>query len=169
MIDVLLIVVHDMASRSERAGQRDRMRTLDQLDAAAEVRSVVFALTPREELQRAADVVAEILGTGPDQALQRLIARYPHVRRFLPALLDRVRFAAVTSHHPVIAALDHLRAMEEGTEGVDDAPRAVITDAWRPLVIVEGHVDRRGYTLCVLDRLRLALRRRDVYVVGADR
>ena len=33
----------------------------------------------------------------------------------------------------------------------------------------EGAVDRRAYTLCVLDRLRLALHRRDVYVVGADR
>ncbi len=52
---------------------------------------------------------------------------------------------------------------------MDAAPRSVITEAWRPLVVVEGRVDRRGYTLCVLDRLLLALRRRDVYVVDGDR
>jgi len=101
--------------------------------------------------------------------MQRLIARYPHVRRFLPALLDRVRIAAVTSRHPVIAALIHLRALDAGKADIDAAPRAVITEAWRPLVVVEGRIDRPAYTLCVLDRLRLALRRRDVYVVGADR
>jgi len=187
VIDVLLIVVHDLASRSERAVERDRMRTLDQLDAAAlvlrtaalvvldpdvadaDLRSAIFGLTAREELQRAVDVVGELLGAGPDQALQRLLARYPHVRRFLPALLDRVRFASVTASHPVIAALEHLRALETGAEKVEAAPRSVITEAWRPLVVVDGRVDRRGYTLCVLDRLRLALRRRDVYVVDGDR
>ena len=45
----------------------------------------------------------------------------------------------------------------------------MITDGWRPLVVADGGIDRRAYTFCVLDRLRLALRRRDVYVVGADR
>ena len=187
VIDVLLIVVHDLASRSERAVERDRMRTLDQLDAAAlvlrtaalvvldpdvadaDLRSAIFGLTAREELQRAVDVVGELLGAGPDQALQRLLARYPHVRRFLPALLDRVRFASVTASHPVIAALEHLRALETGAEKVEAAPRSVITEAWRPLVVVDGRVDRRGYTLCVLGRLHLALRRRDVYVVDGDR
>ena len=187
VIDVLLIVVHDLASRSERAVERDRIRTLDQLDAAAlilrpaalvvldsdvadaDVRSALFELTGKEELQRAVDVVGKLLGSGSDQAMQRLVARYPHVRRFLPALLARVRFASVTDRHPVIVALDHLRALEDGKEQIQNAPRAVITEAWERLVVVEGRVDRRGYTLCVLDRLRLALRRRDIYVIGADR
>ena len=187
MVDVLLIVVHDLVSRSERAVERDRMRTLDQLDAAAlvlrqaalvildgdvadaDVRSAIFRLIARDELQRAADAVGELLGTN-DQVMQRLIARYPHVRRFLPALLERVVFEAVTPDHPVVAALDHLRSVEKGVEKIDGAPQGVITEAWRSLVVAgDGVPDRRAYTLCVLDRLRIALRRRDVYVVGADR
>jgi len=91
VIDVLVIIVHDLASRSERAVERDRMRTLDQLDAAAlvlrkaalvvldtdvaDVRSAIFDVTAREELQRAVDVVGDLLGSGIDQAMQRLIAR----------------------------------------------------------------------------------------------
>jgi len=165
VIDVLVIIVHDLAARSERAVERDRMRTLDQLDAAAlvlrkaalvvldnvaeaDVRSAIFDVTVREELQRAVDIVGDLLGSGIDQAMQRLIARYPHVRRFLPALLDRVCFAAVTLRHPVIAALDHLRDLDAGKAEIDRAPRAVITEAWRPLVIVEGRIDRRLHPVC---------------------
>lgn len=122
----------------------------------------------RHELERAAAVVGELLGVGSDQKEQRLLARYPHVRRFLPALLRRIRFAAVPPGHPVLAALDYLRSLEDGT-ATERPPTAVITEGWRPLVIAHGTVDRRAYTFCVLDRLRLALRRRDVYVVAADR
>ena len=110
------------------------------------LRSAIFVLTAREELRRAVDVVGELLGAGPDQALQRLLARYPHVRRFLPALLDRVHFASVTAGHPVIAGLDHLRALEVGAEKMDAAPRSVITEAWRPLVVVEARVNGPGST-----------------------
>ena len=187
VIDVLLIVVHDLVSRSERAAERCPLRTLDQLDAAAlvlrqaalvaldpdvadtDVRPTIFGLTGRAELERAVAVVGELLGVGNDQAKQRLLARYPHVRRFLPALLRRVRFAAVTPAHPVLAALDHLRSLDEGSRATESAPTAVISEGWRPFVIADGKVDRRAYTLCVLDRLRLALRRRDVYVIGAGR
>jgi len=186
VVDVLLLVVRDLTARSERAVERDRLRTLDQLDAAAlvlrhaalvvldpdvahtDVRSTIFRLAGRDELERAAAVVGELVGVGSDQTKQRLLARYPHVRRFLPALLLRIRFAAVTPAHPVLVALDYLQSLESG-KATDPAPTAVVTDGWRTFVIADGAVDRRAYTLCVLDRLRLALRRRDVYVVGADR
>ena len=37
--------------------------------------------------------------------------------------------------------------------------------SWRRYVLLgEGVVDRRAYTMCVLDRLYQGLRRRDVYV-----
>ena len=36
-IDVFLIVSHDTVSRSERVEEQDRLRTLDQLDAAANI------------------------------------------------------------------------------------------------------------------------------------
>ena len=141
---------------------------LDPDKADVDVRSAIFALAARADLQGAADVVGQLL-SGGDQVLQRLLARDPHVRRFLPALLQNVRFAAVPTAHAVLPAVSHLRALEEGQAGFDGAPKAVISEAWRPLAVVDGHIDRRGYTFCVLDRLRLALRRRDVYVIGADR
>ena len=127
---------------------------LDPDKADVDVRSAIFALAARADLQGAADVVGQLL-SGGDQVLQRLLACYPHVRRFLPALLQNVRFAAVPTAHAVLPALSHLRALEEGQAGFGDAPKAVISEAWRPLAVVDGHIDRRGYTFCVLDRLRL--------------
>lgn len=141
--------MHDLASRSERAVERDRLRTLEQLDAAAlilrqaalvvldagvadaDVRSTIFRVAGADELERAAAVVGELLGVGSDQAKQRLLARYPHVRRFLPALLRRVRFAAVIPAHPVLVALEYLRSLESGAAS-EPAPTAVTLTAGVP-------------------------------------
>jgi hypothetical protein len=50
------------------------------------------------------------------------------------------------------------------------APLEVIPAAWKRLVIGQDQqVDRRAYTLCVLEQLQDALRRRDVYVPRSER
>lgn len=44
------------------------------------------------------------------------------------------------------------------------APRDVITKLWQRHVLYEdGSIDPRAYTFCVLDGLRKALRRQDVF------
>jgi len=50
----------------------------------------------------------------------------------------------------------------------------LVTGSWRRLVFAhpdlpETGVDRAAYVMCVLEQLRRALRRRDVYAAGADR
>jgi hypothetical protein len=46
-----------------------------------------------------------------------------------------------------------------------DAPLAVVSKSWVKLVIGEDdQIDRKAYTFCVLQRLRSALRRRDIFV-----
>jgi Domain of unknown function (DUF4158) len=50
------------------------------------------------------------------------------------------------------------------------APLKVVTKAWSRLVInASGGIDRKAYTFCVLQCLRSALRRRDVFVVKSQR
>ena len=52
----------------------------------------------------------------------------------------------------------------------DVAPSAVVTTAWRRYVYgANDAVDHRAYTFCVLDQLREALRRRDVFVTPSWR
>ncbi len=51
-----------------------------------------------------------------------------------------------------------------------DAPLEVARGVWRPIVEPKpGQVDHRAYTLCVLERLRDALRKRDVFVKASRR
>jgi len=82
VIDVLVIIVHDLASRSERAVERDRMRTLDQLDAAAlvlrqaalvvldtdvadaDVGSAIFDVTARENYS--APSTSSVISSAPE-------------------------------------------------------------------------------------------------------
>ena len=120
--------------------QRDRARS-DDLDAArllaevaavvldeqvpaAELRAAVFErVGGRELVRQAATTVHELVpGDGSDVG-KLLMRRYPAVRRYLPALVRTVPFAAATPDHPVLAALSHLRAVDEGRAVIAGAPR----------------------------------------------
>jgi hypothetical protein len=52
---------------------------------------------------------------------------------------------------------------------MSNAPIDVANQGWKRLVINDGQVDRRAYTLCVLERLQDSLRRRDIYVSPSER
>jgi len=97
--------------------------------------------------------------------------RYSHVRRFLPALLDGLHLDSTAGGQTVLTALDALRSME-GRRRVhtEEVPLELATGVWRRLVTgADGLLDRRAYTFCVLERLREALRRRDVYAPASSR
>ena len=102
----------------------------------------------------------------PDDVYYReLDNRYRSVRRFLPTLLQHIQFGASPAGAPVAAGFEWLRNHEMRVTPKPQAPRAVITKPWKRHVLLEDDsVDPRAYTFCVLDGLRKALRRRDVFV-----
>lgn len=101
---------------------------------------------------------------------QELDAKYKTVRRFLPALVQHIRFGANAAGEPVVAAVDWLRANQGGKKFADDAPREIVSKSWQRHVLGEdGGMDVHAYTFCVLDELQGALRRRDVFVAPSWR
>ena len=120
---------------------------------------------------------AEALGTlstlvrPPDDVFYtELQTRYRRVRLFLPTLLHQVHFEAAPAGAAVVAALEYLKRREAPARAQDVAPSAVVTTAWRRYVYgANDAVDHRAYTFCVLDQLREALRRRDVFVTPSWR
>ena len=56
---------------------------------------------------------------------------------------------------------------------IDEAPRKVIARGWQRHVIQhegkEEHINRKAYTLCVVERLQEALRRHEVFVAPSER
>ena len=82
----------------------------------------------------------------------------------------QVHFEAAPAGAAVVAALEYLKRREAPARAQDVAPYAVVTTAWRRYVYgANDAVDHRAYTFCVLDQLREALRRRDVFVTPSWR
>ena len=124
----------------------------------------MYARIPREELAQALESVEALVRPPDDVYYSELEARYRAVRIFFPTLLQHIRFGASPAGESVVAGFDWLRAHELKVKPEPPAPPEVITKPWQSYVLREdGTVDPRAYTFCVLDGLRKALRRRDVF------
>ena len=143
------------------------------------VRSVVFPVVGETTLR---DLVREAKAN--QQAFQTrvrtvLSGSYTnHYRRMLPQLLAALTFRSHNvDYRPVMDALDLLRryAGRDGRAKVYDQAETiplegVVPAAWRDAICDDaGRVGRIPYELCVLSALRDALRRREIWVEGANR
>jgi len=193
MLDLLDRLLSGLLARSQRVEARNRLRELPALDVAARsLRDAVAVLLDppdagreglpalwaaleqrgmsRAQLTDAVDAVGE-LSRQPQSWAEQLLARYSHVRRFLPALLDGLHLRATAGGQPVLTALDALRDLEGRRQvPADQVPTELATGVWQRLVTTpDGQLDRRAYTFCVLERLRESLRRRDVFAPASSR
>jgi len=188
VIEVLDMLLHNFFSNAAKADKKTRLRSIKDLDKAATVlakacRSLIdpalddndrlrelFAQTPPEVLTQALKSVEKLVRPPDDVYYTELNAHYRSVRVFLPTLLQHIRFDASPAGKSVKKGYDWLHSHEMSIKPEQPAPREVITKAWkRHVVIRDGSVDPRAYTFCVLDGLRKAVRRRDVFVTPSWR
>jgi hypothetical protein len=80
-----------------------------------------------------------------------------------------IRFGSTPAGGPVVEALEELALQEHRVQRKQ--PRLdIVTKGWWKYVITEdGTSDRKAHTFCCLDRVRAALRRRDVFVMPSLR
>jgi len=141
----------------------------------------------RTELRAAVEHVAEVLppaDADPDgEWRERLVAKYPAVRGFVPLLCRVIDFDATAEATPVLAALQTLPDLLEARPSVRvpagflDARRVdvdvVPAGWWRRLVFPggrpEGTVDRAGYVFCVLEQFHRHLTRRNIFAAASTR
>ena len=195
LVDLLIGLVHKINTRADRRVERELTEDLRRVrgketilfrlaEAAVEhpddtVREALFPVVGEKmlrELVREAKASERVF-----QERVRTVLRgsySSHYRRMLPPLLQALRFRCDnTAYRPVMHALDLLMRYA----GVDGKARffadsysvpldGVVPKAWRAAVVDErGRVERIPYELCVLVALRDALRRREIYVDGANR
>lgn len=98
----------------------------------AELRTRVFAMTPRETLTHALAAVTALIRPADDVYYRALAAKYTLIRRFLPTLVEQLRFGANVAGEPVGAALEWLRTNLKRHQPDQAAPRAVVTKPWQP-------------------------------------
>ena len=119
-------------ARAARKGQRARLRTLKDLDAAAAdlalvvamlldetaypdaaLRAAVFARVGRDRLAMATATVRQLTRpTGDTTYYELLVNRYGLVRQFLPSLLRTITFSGLAAAQPVLDALHRIRRDE---------------------------------------------------------
>ncbi len=187
-LEVLEALLRALFGNAVKADRKARLRTLKDLDQAAavlanacqvvlddgladaELRDRLFARIPRAALTHAIENVNALIRPADNVYYRELDAKYKTVRRFLPALVEHIRFGANAAGEPVVAAFDWLRANLGRKKPTDDAPREIVSKAWqRHVVQGDGGIDAHAYTFCVLDELQTALRRRDVFVAPSWR
>ena len=189
-IDLFDLLVTDIVRGAHKEGEKERLRTLHDLDAAAlqlwdalqvllneaveatAIRMQTFARVPRERLFEAGAEVETLTRPPDDNYYAELVERYRSVRYFLPTLLRIVSFEGTQAGQPMLKALNFLSQMEhQRRPDLQHAPLDGVPSAWRRLVKPprEAEVDRRAYTLCTLERLQDNLRRRDVFVSRSER
>lgn len=182
-LEVLEALLRDLFNAALRADKKARLRTLKDLDKAAatlanacqilldtsfpdvELRTQLFEKISRDTLAQAVDGVIALIRPADDVYYHELDAKYRTVRRFLPTLLEHVRFGANSDGKPVVAAFDWLRANIALKKPGTDAPLELADKSWQKHVQGDNDsFDLHAYTFCVLEKLQTALRRRDVFV-----
>jgi hypothetical protein len=103
-LDLLDLIITDLLAQAKRAGEKERLRTLGDLDTAAlqlrdvctvlldeacssaRVRSLAFARVPRPQLAEAVALIESLARPPEDDYQSELLDRYRRVRRFWPCL-----------------------------------------------------------------------------------
>ena len=131
-LDLLDILITEIFSDAARASDKARLRTIKDLDAAAvqltqvcrlvldrdlqdaELRSAIFKTLEREELEAAVNQVDSLVRPPEDVYYRELAGSYARVRRFLPHLLQTIRFDATPAGQSVLEALNIWLEGEQG-------------------------------------------------------
>jgi len=177
-LDVLDQLLRELFSKAEKEDRKVRQRALKDLDRAAStlaeacrmlldpdvpddrLRERVHAVIGRDALAQALQEINRLVRPPDDVFFSQLEARKATVSRFLPTLLRVIRFDA---NPTALALLQALRWLHERPG--QEPPLAIVGKAWQRHVIqADGRINATAYTLCALDRLRVALRRRDVFI-----
>ena len=187
VLDLFDLLVTRMFVDAIRKGREARLRSLVDLDAAAltlskvcavvldgavndgGLRTAIFAAVPQAALEAAVGQVDSLTRTPDDPYFDELLAQHRRIRRFLPHFARIVALGAMPAGRPVLKALHHLRKVEDGGVAGEAWPTEFVPKSWTHRVTRNGLVDRRAWTLCLIDRLRGALRRRDVFAVPSLR
>jgi TnpA family transposase len=165
-------------TKAEKEDRKVRQRTIKDLDRAAstladvcrmvldaslpdnELRERIYAAIGRDELAQALNDVNGLVRPPDDVFYTELEARKGTVTRFLPSLLRVIQFDGNPAAKPLVQALQWLQQKPDHYP-----PTAIVSKAWqRHVVQPDGRVDASAFTFCALDKLRSAIRRRDVFI-----
>lgn len=177
-LDVLDLLLRELFNRAQLADRKARLRTLKDLDQAAstladacrmlldpdlpeiELRERIYTAIGYDNLAQALKDVGGLVRPADDVFYTELASRKSTIMRFLPALLRVIQFHANPTAQPLMQALHWLQWRPD-----HDPPTTIVGKAWQRHVVQEnGQIDAAAFAFCALDRLAVAIRRRDVFI-----
>jgi TnpA family transposase len=187
VIDLFDAVATTMFAQADAASKEARLRSLRDLDAAAlklrgagaiildeetpddAVRAAVFNLIGRDALVAAVERVGALAEPHDDTYFAELRKHHRKIR-YTPVLLAGLDLGAAPAGRPLLDAIEYLRVVHAGGKRPGPPPNAFAPKGWAgQLKASDGSFDLTGYRLCVLDGLRRAIRRRDIFPVQSLR
>lgn len=164
--NVLARVGRELVSLLEGAGEQvDVAMVWDRLEKVA----------AREQITRYADRVSELVpdASGLEGAMRQQVARrYRTVAPFLGLMATALPLRATRPGQPALEALTGLVNLRGRRQLlVEDVDEGLVPAAWQAAVFGRDgtEVNREAWILCVLEQLRLHLRRRDVFAAPSAR
>lgn len=144
-----------------------------------ELREQVFTQTGQNDLREAIDTVTAVARPPEEEHRKQLVKKWNTARAFLPDLLAAVEFKGTETASPVLEALEYLRGSGwKGRYLPEGAPLDAVGKGWEGILRDgaghnnaddNGKVERKTYSLGVVEALQDSLKRRDVYVTPSER
>jgi TnpA family transposase len=194
LVELLIGLVHKINTRAERRVEGELIRDLKRVRGKEGILFRIAEVSVASPDDTVREVVYPVVGEGTLRDLVReakaneavfkqrvrtvLSSSYSnHYRRMLPKLLEALEVRSNnTAYRPVMDALQLLRRYADRSSRTkhydpeERVPFEVVPREWRSAVVDEkGRVERISYELCVLRALRDAIRRREIWVTGANR
>ena len=188
VLEVLDLLISEIIGTAKKRVQKNRIRTLKDLDKSAQaladvcalilnddtnndvLRDEIFAKISKEKLVESINTVNSLVSRDGN-FYEEMMDQYGKVQRFLPVLLNNITFKAAPAGEPILKALNYLKSIEGGRKQIlKNPPVDFITPAWKKQIYDENNcITKQAYTLCVLQQLQDSLRRRDIYVRHSER
>lgn len=184
-LDILNNLLNEIFGKAFKAGQNARLRSIRDLDSATmtladackilintslpdtEVRTAIFSKFSQEKLTRTIENAYALIRPPDDVFYSELETSYRRIRLFLPMVLKHIHFSASPAGKAIVEALSYLSKNHHKRQFDETVPIEIVNKIWHQYVFPESNkktVDPRAYTFCVMDQLRTALKRRDVFV-----
>jgi len=190
VIDYMERYFSTLFNRANRKGQKERLRSLKDLDGSARelsrvcmllldeevpdeaIRKTIFSSIPKERLKLAIGMI-DTLTRPVDQTVEykELFRCYTSVRRFLPKLLTTINFKASSAGQPVLAAWEFLSDVESktGKNKFAGAPTEGISASWKRVVYKGDRISSCPYSFWVVEKMLEGIKNHDIYLENSDR
>ncbi len=133
-----------------------------------DLRQNIYDQIAKISLQEARERVLELTTQAVDNSAKVIKGKYHSARKFLPAFLELIDLIALPNTLPLLDAFEFFKKQEhEKSGGVDfnKAPTSFIPDNWKAYIYpTPDKISKPHYSMCLMDQIRLAIRRRDLFV-----